>query len=106
MISLLHIPISALIVLCLTYSAAAFLPLWGAWFVAAILTLWIGYIYEIRGNRDIGDLALDMVGLILGTLIVIWLKEHWTIHAGFWWIAPLAILWIFGNALHLFRRLK
>jgi len=104
--SLLHIFTAALLVICLTYAAFAWLPFWAAWTVAVILTIAIGAYWEWYGNKDYIDMAFDAVGIIPGTLAVVLIREHWQPNGGLYWLAPLVLAFMFFSAFGWIQKLK
>ena len=104
--SLLHIFTAALLVICLTYAAFTWLPLWAAWTVAVVLTVAIGAYWEHWGNRDYCDMAFNAIGIIPGTLAVIYIRDHWQPNPGLYWLAPLLLFWILANAVGFVKKLR
>ena len=104
--ALLHIFTAALLIVCITYAAAALMPLWSAWILATVLTISMGAYYEYRGNQDYMDTYFNSVGIIPGTLAMVLIRDHWQPKPGLYWLAPVLLFWIFINAAGLIKRMR
>jgi len=105
-ISIVHIPVSATLMFCLTWTQAVYLPLWIAWLIAFLATLSIGAWYEYTGNRSEIDMVFNIIGALIGGVAVPLTQAHWGWHAHLGHVGVLGVMFILLCGAGLVRSFK